>query len=81
MRVTAASTPRPLRLYAECVTGAAHPWNVFVLRHGHARLQRVAAGQTSDAAVEITPGLQPEETILVHRSDQVDDGARVTARR
>lgn len=56
-------------------------WNVFVLRDGRARLQRVGAGQMSDTEVEITAGLQPNDTILVHPSDQIHDGVRVSVRR
>ena len=56
-------------------------WNVFVVRAGRARLQRVTTGQMSDTDVEIAAGLQPNDTILVHPSDQIHDGVRVSARR
>lgn len=56
-------------------------WNVFVLRDGRARLQRVGTGQMSDTEVEITAGLRQNDTILVHSSDQIHDGVRVSARR
>jgi HlyD family secretion protein len=59
----------------------ADQWNVFALRDGRARLQRVGTGQMSDTEVEITAGLRQNETILVHPSDQIHDGVRVTARR
>jgi HlyD family secretion protein len=59
----------------------ADQWNVFVLRDGRARLTRVRTGQMSDTEVEIVEGLLPNDTILVHPSDQVRDGARVAARR
>jgi hypothetical protein len=35
----------------------------------------------SDTEVEITAGLRQNDTILIHPSDQVHDGVRVTARR
>ena len=56
-------------------------WNVFALRDGRARLQRVSTGQMSDTEVEITAGLQQNDTILVHPSDQIHDGVRVAARK
>ena len=56
-------------------------WNAFVLRDGRARLQRVGTGQMSDTEVEITAGLHANDTILVHPSDQIHDGVRVSARR
>ena len=59
----------------------ADQWNVFVLREGRARLARVRTGQMSDTEVEIVEGLQQDDTILVHPSDQIHEGARVAARR
>ena len=59
----------------------ADQWNVFALRDGRARLQRVGTGQMSDTEVEITAGLQQNDTILVHPSDQIHEGVRVAARR
>lgn len=59
----------------------ADQWNVFVLRDGRARLQRVGTGQMGDTDVEITAGLRQNDTILVHPSDQIHDGVRVSARR
>lgn len=59
----------------------ADQWNVFVLRDSRARLQRVGTGQMSDTEVEILTGLQQNDTILVHPSDQIRNGVRVSARR
>jgi HlyD family secretion protein len=55
-------------------------WNAFVVRDGRARLQRVDVGEMSDTEVEIKGGLQPNDTILVHPSDQIADGVRITTR-
>jgi len=70
-----------MKVPATALFTAADQWNVFVLRGGRARLQRVGTGQMGDTEVEITAGLQPNETILVHPSDQIRDGLRVAARR
>ena len=56
-------------------------WNVFAVRAGRARLQRVTLGQTSDTEVEIASGLAPNDTIVVHPSDRVRDGVRVATRK
>jgi HlyD family secretion protein len=56
-------------------------WNIFLLRDGRARLQRVAVGQMSDTEAEITSGLRQNETVLSHPSDQIHDDVRVSERR
>ena len=70
-----------LKVPATALFTTADQWNVFVLRDGRARLQRVGAGSMSDTEVEITAGLRQNDTILVHPSDQIRDGVRVSARR
>ena len=70
-----------MKVPATALFTIADRWNVFVLRDGRARLQRVETGQMSDTEVEITSGLQPQETILVHPSDQIHDGVRASARK
>jgi len=70
-----------MKVPATALFTTADQWNVFVLRDGRARLQRVGTGQLSDTEVEITGGLQPNDTILIHPSDQIHDGVRISARR
>ena len=70
-----------MKVPATALFTTADQWNVFVLRDGRARLQRVGTGQMSDTEVEITAGLHANDTILVHPSDQIHDGVRVSARR
>ncbi len=55
-------------------------WSTFVVRDGRARLQRVEVGQMSDTEVEIKSGLRADDAIVVHPSDQIADGVRVTTR-
>lgn len=56
-------------------------WNVFAVADGRARLRQVGVGRMSDTEVEITAGLQLEDTVVAHPSDQIHDGVRVSARR
>jgi len=56
-------------------------WSAYVVRDERARLQRVKVGQMSDTEVEISSGLQPDEVLIAHPSDQIQDGIRVRARR
>jgi HlyD family secretion protein len=55
-------------------------WNAFAIRGGRARMQTVATGAMSDTEIEITSGLQPGDLIVLHPSDQVLDGVRVSGR-
>lgn len=80
VRVVLWSAPA-MKVPATALFTSGDQWNVFVLRDGRARLQRVGTGQMSDSEVEITSGLQLNEPILVHPSDQIHDGVRVVARR
>jgi HlyD family secretion protein len=75
------SSATVLKVPATALFTTAGQWSVFVLREGRARLQRVEAGQMSDSEVQITRGLDPDQAVLVHPSDQIRDGVRVTARR
>jgi HlyD family secretion protein len=70
-----------MKVPATALFTTANQWNVFALRDGRVRLQRVGTGQMSDTEVEITAGLRQDDTILVHPSDQIHDGVRVSARR
>ena len=70
-----------MKVPATALFTTAGQWNVFALRDGRARLQRVGTGQMSDTEAEITAGLHGNDTILVHPSDQIHDGVRVAARR
>jgi HlyD family secretion protein len=52
-------------------------WAVFTVDGGRARMRKVEAGESTGVATEVTGGLQPGETVLLHPSDRVEDGARV----
>ena len=56
-------------------------WSVFALRDGRARLVPVRTGHTGESEVEIVSGLQPGDTVVLHPSDRVHDGVRVSSRR
>jgi HlyD family secretion protein len=56
-------------------------WNVFTMTDGRARLCPVTIGRMSDTEVEFTSGLQPDAAIVMHPSDQIRDGVRISARR
>jgi HlyD family secretion protein len=56
-------------------------WAVFALERGRARLRPVTRGRHNDLEVEISAGLERGERVVLHPSDRVVDGVRITARR
>jgi HlyD family secretion protein len=55
-------------------------WSVFIVENGIARLQAVQVGQRNDVEAQITEGLSPGQTVVLHPPDTLTDGIRVTAR-
>ncbi len=55
-------------------------WAVFRVEAGRARLREVAIGERNGLSAEVTGGLQAGDRVVVHPSDQVEDGARVAER-
>lgn len=52
-------------------------WRVFVVQEGTAREREVRLGHRNPLAAEILEGLEVGETVIVHPSDLVTDGAAV----
>lgn len=52
-------------------------WAVFVLDGGRARLREVEVGHLATFDAEVVRGLEVGETVILHPSDRVEDGARV----
>ena len=55
-------------------------WAVYAVRDGRAHLTRVDVGKRNDTMVEITGGLGDGDLVVVHPSDRLADGARVSTR-
>jgi HlyD family secretion protein len=52
-------------------------WSVFVLEDGIARAQPVTLGRRGLRSAQITTGLSPGQTVIVHPTDRVKDGVKV----
>ena len=52
-------------------------WNVFIVEGNRARRRTVTLGQRSTVEAQVLDGLNEGEVVIVHPSDQVDDGVRV----
>jgi HlyD family secretion protein len=55
-------------------------WAVFTAAGGRARLRPIEVGGRTGVLAEVLSGVEEGETVIVHPSDAVTDGARVTAR-
>jgi HlyD family secretion protein len=53
---------------------------MFVSGNGRAALRTVSVGHTNGLDAEILSGLKAGEQIVVHPSDRVADGVRITER-
>lgn len=52
-------------------------WAVFAIEGERARLRSVEVGRRSETHAEILDGLQPDERVVLHPSDRVEDGVAV----
>jgi len=55
-------------------------WAVIVMGDGHARLNKVQVGHMNGQFGEVLAGLNAGDQVVLHPSDRVTDGARVTPR-
>jgi HlyD family secretion protein len=66
-----------LQIPASAVFRRAGTWNVFVIESGRARHRAVEIGQRGTTAVQVLSGLAEDTEVVLHPSDQVEDGVRV----
>lgn len=55
-------------------------WCTFVVNNGKANRRQIELGQHSDFEAEIRRGLKQGEAVILHPSEQIDDGKRVISR-
>jgi HlyD family secretion protein len=55
-------------------------WAVYVVDDGVARRTSVRVGRDNGRSAEILSGVEPGATIILYPGEQLEDGARVTAR-
>ena len=55
-------------------------WAVFVMENKRARLRNVKIGQRNGLVAQIVEGLEEQQQVINHPSDQVEDGVKVKAR-
>ncbi len=69
-----------LRLPTGALFRSGSEWAVYCVEGGIARRRRVEVGAMSPQAAEVKSGLSEGDRVVLHPSDSVEDGGRVTAR-
>lgn len=67
-----------LRVPASAMFRNGSGWAVFAVRQGRAVLAPITVGKTNDEFAELIGGLRPDETVVIHPSDRVRDGVKVS---
>lgn len=81
VRIVTSSARNVLKVPISALFRSRREWSVFVVDSGgRARLKPVKAGRMTDEEAEIVSGLATGERVILHPSDKVVDGIRVTER-
>ncbi len=80
-RIVVAAKDNVLRLPTSALFRRQGAWNVFAVRDGVARRVPVEIGVRNQTDAELLSGLDAGTDVILHPSDQVDDGVRVTVLR
>jgi HlyD family secretion protein len=79
-RVITWERPDVLKVPTSSIFREGTDWAAFVVDSGRARLRRLKIGQRNGTAAEVVDGLTAGDRVVVHPSDRVADGVRVTER-
>ena len=55
-------------------------WAVFVVASTVAQLRQVELGHQNDTEAEAIDGLSPDDTVILHPGDKIQDGTEIVAR-
>jgi HlyD family secretion protein len=81
VRIVVWEAPDVLRVPASALFRAGPDWAVFAIEGGRARQRIVAVGEVASFEAEVREGLAEGDRVVLHPSDRVRDGVRVTPRR
>ncbi len=79
-RVVVWEQPDVVQAPASSLFRRGNGWAVFVIENGVARVRAVQVGQVNGVDAAIISGLKPGERVVMHPSDTVTDGVRITER-
>ena len=80
VRITEWSSENVLRVPLSALFRQGERWAVFKLDNGRARLTNVEIGHRNSELAELLGGLTPGDKVVLHPSDRVIDGQRLTKR-
>lgn len=78
-RIVVWESPEVLAIPASALFRRGSQWEVFAVVDGYARRRPVEIGHRTPQRVEVTAGLQAGAAVVLHPSDMISDGTRVTA--
>jgi HlyD family secretion protein len=79
-RIVIWESPSVLKVPASALFRVRSSWSTYLLENGRARLRHVDTGQRNALEAEITKGLEEGAEVILHPSNDLKDGARVTVR-
>jgi len=79
-RIEVAARPDALLVPASALFREGDGWAVFVVEGGRARRRAVEVDEVTDASAAVRRGLADGERVVLHPTDAVEDGGRVSAR-
>jgi HlyD family secretion protein len=80
VRIVIWESPDVVKVPASALFRVGEDWNVFVVEGGVARSRNVEAGHTNAFDAEIRSGLEEGEEVVLHPSNDISDGVRITPR-
>jgi HlyD family secretion protein len=80
VRIMIAEADNALRVPTGSLFRSGDDWAVFAVEGRRATLRKIVIGQRNDAFAEVVSGLREGESVVLHPSDTLDDGSRVTRR-
>lgn len=70
-----------LKIPSSALFRKAQRWSVFLISNGRAIVRAVEVGQQNSSAVEIRQGLEEGDTVILHPSNEIAEGARVESQK
>jgi HlyD family secretion protein len=80
VRIVTWETDDALKIPTSSLFKTGDDWSVFTVVDSRAALRRVEIGQRNSLEAEVLSGLQESDKVIVHPSDEVEDGVEVTVR-
>lgn len=79
-RVVVAERKDALKIPAGSLFRSAGDWAVYAVESGKARLRKVEIGLQGELEVEVLDGLNEGDSVIVHPTETIEDGKRVSLR-